>query len=61
MKPDRPPTTKDETQPASGQPEADIEAWQDRQVRKGIEAVKQGRFATPEQVRRVIQKYVLDG
>ena len=54
MNPDRPPTMKEAIDPTRGQPGLDAEARQDQQVRMGIEAAKQGRFATPEQVRRVI-------
>jgi len=43
------------------EPDAEARAWRDKKIRRGIQAADEGRFATPERLRRVIRKYVPHG
>ncbi len=57
----RPLTLDEATKPTSAEPDADLEAWQDQKTRQAIKEAEAGDFATPEEVRTVVRKYVPDG
>ena len=55
------PLSQDEaTNPSVEEPTANVRAWQDEKVREGIKAADAGSFASAEDVRRVVRKYVGD-
>ena len=54
----QPPTIDEATKPVTTKPSADVGAWQDAKVRAAIKAADAGEFASDEEVRRVVQKYV---
>ena len=47
--------------PAGETPDAELRDWQDEKVRRGLKAADEGRFATPEQLRKTVRKYVPNG
>ena len=47
--------------PTTEEPTADVLTWQAEKIRTGIKAADEGRFATPAQVRAVIQKILPNG
>jgi predicted transcriptional regulator len=57
----RPLTLKEATEPVADEPTAEVRAWQDRKVRRAIKAADAGEFATPEEVKTTVRKYVLHG
>ena len=57
----RPLTIDEATRPVTTEPSADVRAWQDAKVRAAIKAADAGDFASEEEVRRVVQKYVPHG
>ena len=57
----QPPTIDEATKPVTTAPSAEVRAWQDAKVRAAIKAADAGEFASEEEVRRVVQKYALNG
>ena len=57
----KPMTPEAAVTPVAGAPDADLRAWQDEKVRRGLKAADEGRFATPDQLRKVVRKYVPNG
>lgn len=57
----KPLTFDDAVFPATVEPSEEVRAWQARKIRTGIEDADAGRFATPEAVKAVIQKYIPNG
>ena len=54
----RPLTLEEATQPLTEEPSAGIRAWQDEQTRQAIREADAGDFATAEEVKAVIRRYV---
>ncbi|GGZ30473.1 hypothetical protein [Asticcacaulis endophyticus] len=64
MKPtEKPLSFDDATFPPRFETEAsvDVQAWQAEKIAAGIKAADEGRFATAEDIRAVIQKFVTNG
>ncbi len=57
----RPLTIDEATKPATAKPDADVRAWQDAKVKAAIKSADAGKFASAEDVRRVMRKYVPNG
>lgn len=57
----RPITLDEATLPVTEEPSAELQAWHDAETRQAIEEADVGDFATPEEVRAVIRKYVPHG
>ena len=54
--------TKDEaTKPAKSKPSAEIDAWQDEQTRRAIKEADAGDFATAEELKKTVRKFVPSG
>ena len=51
-------TLEEATQPLTEEPSAGIRAWQDEQTRQAIREADAGDFATAEEVKAVIRRYV---
>ena len=43
--------------PDTTEPSEEVLAWQAEKIRRGLKAADEGRFASPEAVEAVIQKY----
>ena len=54
----RPLTLDEATKQVADEPAAEVRAWQDRKVRRAIKAADAGEFATPEEVKATVRKYV---
>ncbi len=54
----KPLTIDQATKPVAKQPTASDEAWHDQQTRKAIKEADAGDFATPEELKKIIRKYV---
>ena len=54
-------TLEEATQPALSEPGTEFQAWQDEQTRQAIKEADSGDFATPEEVKATIRKYVPHG
>ena len=57
----RPLTIDEATKPVTTKPDADVRAWQDAKVKAAIKSADAGNFASAEEVRRVMRKYVPNG
>ena len=57
---ERPLTLDEATQPVTEEPSAEVRAWQDEQTRQAVREADAGDFATAEEVRAIIRKYVPD-
>lgn len=57
----RPLTLDEATKPTTAEPTAEVQAWQDAKVREAIKAADAGEFATAEEVKEVVRKYVPHG
>lgn len=57
----RPLTLDEATKPATAKPDAALEAWQDEQTRRAIKEADAGDFATAEEVKATVRKYVPRG
>jgi hypothetical protein len=51
----------DATFPAVHEPTADVRAWQIEKIKAGLKDADEGRFASPEAVKAVIQKFIPNG
>jgi len=49
------------TKPVSAGPNADLEAWHDQKTRQAIKEAEAGDFATPDEVKRVVRRYIPGG
>lgn len=59
---DEKPLSVDEaTKPVTTEPSAEVRVWQDAKVRAAIKAADAGEFATAEELRATIRKYVPHG
>ena len=47
--------------PAPAEPEAEVRAWQDRKIKRGLADADAGRFAAPKVVKAVIQQFIPNG
>jgi len=54
----KPPSVEKATKPVAKQPDADDQAWHDEQTRKAIEEADAGDFATAEELKATINKFV---
>ena len=54
-------TVDEATKPVATEPSAEVKAWQDAKVCAAIDAADAGKFATAEQLRAIIRKYVRHG
>jgi len=43
------------------EPSADVKAWQDAKVRTALKAADAGEFASPEELKATVRKYVPHG
>ena len=57
----KPLSVEEATLPARAEPDADVRAWQDRKIKKGLADADAGRFASPEAVKAVVKKYIPKG
>lgn len=57
----RPLTTDEATKPAKSKPSAEIDAWQDEQTRRAIKEADAGDFATAEELKETVRKFVPSG
>ncbi len=57
----KPPSIEEATKPVTEQPSADDQAWQDEQTRQAIKEADAGDFATAEELKATIQKFVPNG
>lgn len=57
----RPLTLDEATRPATTEPSAGVESWQDEQTRQAIREADAGDFATAEEVRATARKFVRHG
>ena len=57
----KPMTLDQATKPVTKKPESELEAWQDEQTRKAIEEADAGDFATAEEMKATVRKFVPDG
>ena len=54
------PSLDQATRPVRRATSARVQAWQDAQTRKALEEADAGEFATPEEVKATIRKFVSD-
>ena len=57
----KPPTLEAASEPVTTSPDADVEAWQDEETRKAIVEADAGDFATAEEVKVTVRKFVPNG
>ena len=57
----KPPTLDQVTEPVTTSPDADVEAWHDEETRKTIVEADAGDFATAEEVKVTVRKFVPHG
>jgi predicted transcriptional regulator len=57
----RPLSLDEVTLPTSDEASDDVREWQAKKIKSGLKAADEGRFASPEAVRAVIQKYIPNG
>ncbi len=58
----KPPLTVDEAiNPTSEEPTAEVTAWQEAQIRRGIAAADAGKFVTDEELKAIVRKYLPHG
>lgn len=57
----KPPTLDEATKPVTKKPSADVRAWHDKQTREAIEEADAGDFATAEEVKATVRKFVPNG
>lgn len=55
------PTTEDAIASTIEEPSADVRAWQVENIKRGLKAADEGRFASPEAVKRVVRKHIPNG
>lgn len=58
---EKPLTIDEATKPVTTEPSADTEAWHDEQTRQAIREADAGNFATAEELKTTIRKYVPHG
>lgn len=51
----------DATFPASGEATADVRAWQAEKIKVGLKDADEGRFASPDEIKATIQKFIPNG
>jgi predicted transcriptional regulator len=62
MAPSQKPLTAEEaTSPVTPEATAEVRAWQAEKIKAGLKAADEGRFASPEAVKAVIQKFIPNG
>jgi predicted transcriptional regulator len=54
-------TAEEAVAPVSADAADDVRAWQIAKIKAGLKAADEGRFAAPEAVRAVIQKFIPNG
>ena len=57
----KPPTLDEATKPAASAPSAEIMAWQDEQTRQAVKEADAGDFATAEELKSTVRKFVPHG
>jgi predicted transcriptional regulator len=57
----RPLTAEEATSPAIAEATDEVRAWQAEKIKAGLKAADEGRFASPEAVKAVIQKFIPNG
>lgn len=57
----RPLTLGEATEPADAKPTADVMAWQDEQTRRAIKEADAGDFASAEEMKSTVRKFVPNG
>ncbi len=57
----RPLTLNEATKPSKAQPTAELQAWQDEQTRQAIKEADAGNFATAEELKETVRKFVPNG
>ncbi len=58
---ERPLTIDEATRPVSTPASADVRTWHDEQTRQAIEEAEAGDFATAEELKTTVRKYVPHG
>jgi predicted transcriptional regulator len=58
---ERPLSLHDATVPPSDEATDEVRAWQARKIKAGLKAADEGRFASSEAVKAVIQKFIPSG
>ncbi len=58
---EKPLTIDEATKPVATEPSADIQAWHDEQTRQAVKEADAGDFATAEELKTTIRKYVPHG
>lgn len=59
--PQKPLSFDDAVFPATDEPSADVLAWQAEKIKAGLADADAGRFASKEEIRAIIQKFVPNG
>jgi len=54
----KPPSVEKAIKPATEQPDADDQAWQDKVTRKAVKEADAGDFATAEELKATINKFI---
>lgn len=54
-------TLEEATSPTIEEASADVKAWQDAKVRAAVKAADAGEFASPEELKATVRKYVPHG
>ena len=54
-------TAEEAVAPFPAEAGEDVRAWQIAKIKTGLKAADEGRFASPEAVRAVIQKFIPNG
>ena len=57
----KPLTLDDATKPAAVEPKADVMAWQDEQTLQAVKEADAGDFATAQEVKATVRKFVPHG
>ncbi|UJW76350.1 hypothetical protein [Rhizobium sp. SL42] len=51
----------DLTFPTDDNPDAALEEWQKKKIRRGLKAADEGRFASPDRIKVIVAKFVPNG
>ncbi len=57
----RPKTLEEATKPAATEPNAEVRKWQDEKVRQAVKEADAGDFATAEDIKATVRKFVPNG
>jgi len=57
----KPLTPREATKPTSTEPNAELKAWQDEQTRQALKEADAGDFASAEELKETVRKFVPHG